>query len=172
MIKIKFQIEFSYFFFSDPDDCMMLDFQATRIGSLAHDLNFFIYSSLNSEVILDSEEILRIYYNFFVEMLSAGGLPTPFRFPELQQEVFIKRLLGFKMVMESLYRMRSISPHTLNDYDITALEDLLIEEDQTLFSKDCDNLRLTALYDSMFNETMLIMTTTEEFKSIMHSGSK
>ncbi|XP_068229156.1 uncharacterized protein [Palaemon carinicauda] len=79
----------------EPEEVMLLDFEATCHSSLVYDLNFLMYSSLAEEVRKEHlEEFLNIYTTAFQEVIEAGGQEMPFNEEELMEEFKAHNICG------------------------------------------------------------------------------
>jgi len=154
-----------------PLDCMMIDFQVTRIGSPALDLNFFVFSCLEAKDIKNGSKFFNIYFDFFADALSSADFPTPFSFPELLEECETKRLFGFKIAMDSIHRFQCPLPHPVGEYSKTALKAIIDEEDKQVLRPDFNDSRLRMMYEVTFTEKLLKNSTPEEFISTLHSAA-
>ncbi|XP_068230150.1 uncharacterized protein [Palaemon carinicauda] len=84
-----------------PAEVVLLDLQLTRIASLATDLNYLTFTSLEG---LDRRKninsYLKTYYMTFQEILEAGGLKMPFTYEELLEEYKAKHVFGIMSALE------------------------------------------------------------------------
>lgn len=78
---VKKIFKFSFLFFSDeqnlPKQVKLIDFQMAHYESLVYDLIFFMFSSLEIQVLeYHTDELLLFYYNAFVKCLEKVGVST------------------------------------------------------------------------------------------------
>ncbi|KAK7082820.1 hypothetical protein SK128_022979 [Halocaridina rubra] len=93
-------ILFRYDSNGEPVDVMLLDFQRSRMASLATDLNYFLLMSLNGDTRQHgTETFLEKYFEEFHEVLQSAEVPMPFTFQELRLEYKRKRLFGLFFAM-------------------------------------------------------------------------
>ena len=77
---------------------MLLDWQVTQMSSLATDLNHFIFSSVDHSVRKKYfDDLLRLYYEEYMEVIKSADLNPNFTFPELKQEFANKNKMGIIM---------------------------------------------------------------------------
>lgn len=59
-----------------PQDIKIVDFQTTHYNSAAIDLLFFLFTSVESNVLVaDLDSFLRLYFDELIESLGANGCP-------------------------------------------------------------------------------------------------
>lgn len=78
------------------EECRLLDFQGTRLGSPALDLNFMLYCSLAGDV--RSKQLpsfLTRYYATFASVVAASGTPMKYTSSGLRKEFINKNTFGF-----------------------------------------------------------------------------
>ncbi|XP_066937079.1 uncharacterized protein [Macrobrachium rosenbergii] len=79
----------------EPEEVMLLDFETCCYSTLAHDLNFLMYTSLTEEVRKEHlEEFMGTYTAAYQEIIEAGGLEMPFNEEELTEEFRENNVLG------------------------------------------------------------------------------
>ncbi|XP_068213277.1 uncharacterized protein [Palaemon carinicauda] len=84
-----------------PTDIVLLDLQFCRQSSLATDLSYFFFTSLEKTDRNERlEELLTTYYDSFKTVVEAALLPMPFTAEELLEEY--RRKILFGLIMSSL----------------------------------------------------------------------
>ena len=145
---------------------MLIDFQVTRIGSPALDLNTFAFCSYGSSDIHGDCDHIKIYYEIFEGVFQGSGVPVPFQYDELLEECTRKKMFGFKMAMDSLHRIQAASPHGLAEYSSMPLATIITEENDNIMRKDYDDSRLRMMYTETFTKTVL--ENPDEFIDSLH----
>ncbi|XP_064120753.1 uncharacterized protein LOC135225349 [Macrobrachium nipponense] len=79
----------------EPEEVMLLDFETCGYSSLAHDLNYLMYTSLTEEVRKEHfEEFMGTYTAAYQEIIEAAGLEMPFNEEELTEEFRENNVVG------------------------------------------------------------------------------
>lgn len=104
----------------------MVDFQIIEYSSLAHDVIFFLYSSVNMNVLeCKLDELIRFYYDKFIETLRKLGHPTnDYSFELMLEEFAIIAKYGqfshllymFVPICMLKGKIKSLSKFDLNDF--------------------------------------------------------
>ena len=72
-----------------------MDFQVSRVGSPALDLNYMLYCSLTGDVRrAELENMFSKYYATFASILAGGSLPMRFTLAQLKQDFYDKYKFG------------------------------------------------------------------------------
>ncbi|KAA0200290.1 EcKinase 7 [Hyalella azteca] len=94
---------FSYSDDGAVKDVCLLDLQINRHASLALDLNYFLFTSLNGDTRKKGlTAFLTSYYDSFKEVFSAADKPMKFTFEELVAEYRKKHLFGLMIALMAL----------------------------------------------------------------------
>ena len=173
---MKEKISYSLFPFrydsdGQPLQVMLLDLQVCRKASLATDLNYFLYTSLSDKVRRPNmEHFLHTYYNYFKEVMEAGGKGIPFSEEELVAEFRAKNKFGaiFGMV---LLPMLIVEDEGVPDMEMhnrdyfTVLKGIAESTKESLNSKPHMKDRFLGIFDE-FLETGIIEWNAVTWKSL------
>ena len=99
-----------------PVEVMFVDLQATTLTSLAVDLNYFMYSSMNGNVRkFNLKDFLDTYYQAFNDVLHNANQKMPFTFQQLYDEFMDKNVIGF-MIGLMITPIMLIESDEVSDY--------------------------------------------------------
>lgn len=99
VLQINFKWNNDYIFQEDGkfEDLRFVDFQLSRVGSVAHDLGYLFFSGVKKEIFDNFEDYLKIYHNSFSNTLRSYDLDPVeiFTFEDLKNEFKKYYLYGF-----------------------------------------------------------------------------
>ncbi|XP_063602979.1 uncharacterized protein LOC134778968 isoform X2 [Penaeus indicus] len=137
-----------------PLEVMLLDLQVTRFASLATDLNYFCFSSVNGSLISSSvQDFLAAYHTSFSQVTEAAGHRVPFSLEELKQEFRDKHIFGL------LIGLMAIPFIVMNSDDVPEADDFFsIEGNEEFKQKILDSLDSNPLLRPRFLSVLDYMT--------------
>lgn len=137
-----------------PLEVMLLDLQVTRFASLATDLNYFCFSSINGSIIGSSvQDFLAAYHTSFSQVSEAAGHRVPFSLEDLKHEFRDKHIFGL------LISLMAIPFIVMNSDDIPEADDFFSAEGSEEFQqKILDSLDSNPLLRPRFLSVLDYMT--------------
>ncbi|XP_068229655.1 uncharacterized protein [Palaemon carinicauda] len=79
----------------EPIEVMLVDLEACRYATLASDLNYLLYSSVEHQVRKEHlDDFIGTYFSAYKDVVEAGGLEMSFTEEELMEEFRDKNILG------------------------------------------------------------------------------
>ncbi|XP_050696772.1 uncharacterized protein LOC126985666 [Eriocheir sinensis] len=148
-------ILFKYDESGKPVDVRLLDLQICRKASLATDLNYLLYSSLEGQVRKNNlEAFMKTYYESFSQVLSNAGKKTPFTLDELKKEYHNQNLFGLLMCLMVVPFVVAEGNDVMDFLDMTddMEENMKVHQQRMLDQLDNNQLlrpRLLATFDEM-----------------------
>ncbi|XP_023297100.2 uncharacterized protein LOC111679738 [Lucilia cuprina] len=137
-----------------PCQVKIIDFQMAEYESLVYDVIFFMFSSLEIEVLEHyTNELFLLYYNSLIKCLNSVGISTkPYSFESFLSEIHKYAPVAICLV---LFMIRiiladdSIMPDNFNDVNMEVLSK---NGNQTVTRRTADVIRLAQKYDFFFRD--------------------